>query len=371
MKIVLSSSNGPPGIGGNTVVMEMLNDYFTRQGNIVNWIYPSVINCPEKVPGRSLVYSVYSARHILKLAKTADVIQFNSFVGAYTDWIIGKLSKKPSVFLIHELILNLWKQISKTKFEKIILPKLDEYMVKLPFDFFIVPSNWTRNTAISLGLDKHKIKRIPWGIEHSIFHPGHKQIIRKKYKLEDKFIIGWIGRLDTEDKNLKCLFKAFKIAKKEIKDAVLLLAGPNFEWQKKDIEEAGLTIGKDVIYCGAFPKNPVWSVEQAQYYASLDAYVTPAIVEGFGMALLEVQACGTPVICFNTTAMPEIVIHKKTGIVVDDISQHALADAILDFYNKNLKKKLAKNCIKWAKTFNWDNTAKEYTDVYKSLVDKD
>jgi glycosyltransferase involved in cell wall biosynthesis len=369
MKILVSSSNGPPGIGGNTIVMEMLTKYLVKHGNSVKWIYPSLINTPN-VYGKSILYSLYSSRHILKIAKDYDILQFNSFVGTYVDYLIGKLARKPSVCLIHELLLDVWKNVSKTKIEKILLPELDKYIGKLPFDFFVCPSDFTKRTLISVGVDKNKVRRIYWGVEHKIFHTGYKPTFKKKYNLKNKFVIGWMGRLDTNDKNLGVLFNAYSMIKEEMKDSVILLAGPNFEFQKENIRKSGLEVGEDIIYCGTFPKKPIWSKEQAEFYSSLDVFATPALIEGFGIPLLEAQACGTPVICFNRTAMPEVVCNKKTGIVLDKISTEAFADAILNYWKKDQKNKFSENCVKWAKQFNWDNVAEEYNDVYSNLLKK-
>jgi glycosyltransferase involved in cell wall biosynthesis len=48
--------------------------------------------------------------------------------------------------------------------------------------------------------------------------------------------------------------------------------------------------------------------------------------EPFGLVLAEAQACGTPVITFNRGAAPEIVIHERTGFIVD--GPEAMADAV-------------------------------------------
>jgi len=381
MKITIISPNGPPEIGGNAMIVKMLSCEFAKMGNAVNLVLPKFprtkneilngvrvnrISIPVMNYGRSLIFSVYSAKHIVRLSKDSDVLQFDTFVGSFIDWITGKISKKPSLLIIHGLLLDLWEKVSRNSLEKIIFPKIDSIIPKLPFDFFITPCDYTKNTLINIGIDKKKIKRIYWGINHQIFHKGYKPTIRKRLHLENKFIIGWLGRLNTDEKNLECLFEAFKTVKENIKESVLLLAGPGFDYQIENIKKFGLVMNKDVFYCGYFDSKTI--KKQAEWYSSIDVFVTPSLIEGFGLPLVEAQACGTPVICFNISSLPEVVKNWKTGLVINKHNSEALADAIIKFYEKSLKNRFSKNCPKWSKQFNWQQTAKEYIKVYERFI---
>ncbi|HEX6959071.1 MAG TPA: glycosyltransferase family 4 protein [Ferrovibrio sp.] len=71
----------------------------------------------------------------------------------------------------------------------------------------------------------------------------------------------------------------------------------------------------------------------AGLYAASDLYVWPAVNEAYGMALLEAQAAGLPVLSVNTRGVPDIVCHRETGWLADDDSAIALSDALLRLLN--------------------------------------
>ncbi|MGP1394840.1 MAG: glycosyltransferase family 4 protein [Inquilinaceae bacterium] len=66
----------------------------------------------------------------------------------------------------------------------------------------------------------------------------------------------------------------------------------------------------------------------ADAYAAADLLVWPAINEAFGMALLEAQASGLPVVAGDSGGVPEIVRHERTGLVTPAGDAAAFAAAI-------------------------------------------
>ena len=63
----------------------------------------------------------------------------------------------------------------------------------------------------------------------------------------------------------------------------------------------------------------------APIYAACDLTVWPAINEAYGMALLEAQAAGLPVVSCATRGVPDVVVDGKTGVLVGDGDFEALA----------------------------------------------
>jgi glycosyltransferase involved in cell wall biosynthesis len=66
----------------------------------------------------------------------------------------------------------------------------------------------------------------------------------------------------------------------------------------------------------------------AALYAASDLYVWPAVNEAYGMALLEAQAAGLPVLSVRTRGVPDIVEHGATGWLTPDDAPATMANAI-------------------------------------------
>jgi glycosyltransferase involved in cell wall biosynthesis len=66
--------------------------------------------------------------------------------------------------------------------------------------------------------------------------------------------------------------------------------------------------------------------ELAEVYAACDLYAWPAVNEAYGMAMLEAQAAGVPVVSLATRGVPDVVIDGRTGVLVKN--EKLLADAL-------------------------------------------
>ena len=106
--------------------------------------------------------------------------------------------------------------------------------------------------------------------------------------------------------------------------------------------------------------------ELAEIYTSANVFFNPTLEENFPTVNLESQACGTPVISFNTGGSIE-TIDDTTGFIVEKGDLENTIKIIRKIKSEG-KEKYSEFCIKRAnKYYNKDDKFQEYIELYKSL----
>ena len=117
---------------------------------------------------------------------------------------------------------------------------------------------------------------------------------------------------------------------------------------------------KQIIYIGE-----VDSVQKKLWYQHAKATLFPIQWgEPFGLVLIESMACGTPALAFRKGAVPEIVVHGKTGFVVDSIDQMAAAVSAIHLIDPS-------DCRQHVKDyFSIASMAGKYSELYQWILDE-
>ncbi|RLG81151.1 MAG: hypothetical protein DRO40_10145, partial [Thermoprotei archaeon] len=96
--------------------------------------------------------------------------------------------------------------------------------------------------------------------------------------------------------------------------------------------------------------------------------LTPSIREGWGQAVIEANAHGTPAIGYNVPGLRDSIKHMKTGILVPYGDIKVMTKAIITLTeDQELWRKLAKNALEWAKQFSWDKSTEKFERVLFKL----
>jgi len=115
---------------------------------------------------------------------------------------------------------------------------------------------------------------------------------------------------------------------------------------------------KDIVYAG-IADPPM----RNQLLGNAMALLHPIhFNEPFGLSVAESMFCGTPVIAFNKGSMPELIAHKKTGMLVDTIDEAVQAIDVVKDCDRSF-------CRKWAtQKFSSEKMVDDYIMVYKKVL---
>jgi len=158
---------------------------------------------------------------------------------------------------------------------------------------------------------------VPHGVDTSVFRPvDEHELIRREMRVEpDVFVVGMVANNQgtmPPRKAFPQVFQAFARFVREVDgDAVLYLhtdvAGMNMGLnllalsERMGIPDRNLRASDQLLYQLGYPAEGV-----ARLYNGMDVLANPSYGEGFGIPIVEAQACGTPVIVSDWTAMPEL-----------------------------------------------------------------
>jgi len=102
-------------------------------------------------------------------------------------------------------------------------------------------------------------------------------------------------------------------------------------------------------------------------YQNAAVCVYPSLYEGFGLPVLEAMACGCPVVCSNTTSVPEVA--GDAAILVNPESADDIAKGIRRVLTEpGLAAELRERGIQQAKKFTWEACAEATLAVYRRAV---
>jgi len=200
-------------------------------------------------------------------------------------------------------------------------PKVREAITNA--NFRIAMSKFGVLESNKAGLDCYYV---PHGVDTELYKPIDKKEARKKLELpEDAFIVGTVA-MNKGMPSRKCIpsmIQAFAKFREKHTDAIYYmhtqegigndgLGGVNIP---ELCNLVGLRYGKDVILTNPYNMLLGYSDEiMATLYSAFDVHLLASMGEGFGVPIIEAQACGCPVIVGGWTSMPELV---HSGHIID------------------------------------------------------
>ena len=187
--------------------------------------------------------------------------------------------------------------------------------------------------------------------------------VRTRYGLPDRYLL-FVGTIEPR-KNLARVLAVFeRLHAKRLTDALVIVGKRGWLYDDFFARLEGSPAKQAVIFPGFVPDTDLPAV-----YAAAQAFAFPSEFEGFGLPVLEAMACGTPVVCSNTSSLPEVA--GDAALLVDPLEVDALTDALgRVLRDPALAADLRARGLAQAARFSWARAAEETLAVYRRVMDK-
>ncbi|MBE9215473.1 glycosyltransferase family 4 protein [Plectonema cf. radiosum LEGE 06105] len=325
-------------------------------------------NLPIKItnlaaPDTSILQRLWSVRNNFKKTRKTKPDAINLHFALYSLPILDLLpSDVPITFNFHGPWASESQEEGVGNIKALLKKTLVEQRTYQRCHRFIVLSQ-------AFGNILHQQYQIPWEKIHVI--PGGVDINSFKPDLsiqQARIKLGWslerptlfTSRRLVHRVGLDKLLAAIAQIKPKIPDIYLAIAGrgPLKTSLQQQVTELG--IEDNVNFLGFLPDEllPV-------AYQAADLSIMPSqSFEGFGLAIVESLACGTPVICTPVGGMPEILEPFSPELITESIEVSAIAKKLEQVLNGEIAKPSPEECREYAvNNFDWDKIALQVRNV--------
>lgn len=268
----------------------------------------------------------------------------------YEPYFLDYIGNKPYVLTVYDLTHEIYPEYFDIP---AITPKRKKILIEKASKVIAISENTKQDIVKHYGTDSEKIEvvylssnlnfekteeinNVP---DKFILFVGNRNIYKNFY-----FFIRVAAGILNEDKSLK----------------VVCCGGGNFNIDEELLFES-LGISDRIHYFNASNSNLV------NLYKKALVFVFPSLYEGFGIPLLEAFSCNCPVVCSNTSSLPEIALDGAKYF--DPKDYQSMKETIKNVvYNESLRQELISKGAERLKDFSIEKTAKKTLEVYKSVV---
>ncbi len=304
--------------------------------------------------------------YLLKEAKNIDIFHSHALRSFQEDIgsIVCLIKKKPLIITTHGAISINWDYGDK-------IPKVlhDISLGSLKKKFlnahFIAVARNEIPIIQKYGIEDDRIHYIPHGINTELFKPTNSSDLVKKYNLEGKDIILYVGRI-AKGKGVDILIKLLNLIVQKNQNAKLLIVGEDSGYSQivnSLIQKYNLS--KYIIFTGFIPK-----INLPSYYSMSDLVIYPSRQEIFGHVITEAGACEKAVIGSDIMGPSEIIDNYNTGFTSNFENINELSELVLDLLkDKERLKVMGKSARKRVQSlYSWKKAAETHLDLYKMVL---
>jgi glycosyltransferase involved in cell wall biosynthesis len=259
-------------------------------------------------------------------------------------------TNKPKVAIIHHMVKDIFSKELPIAFRP--LGYFAEWLIPIIYrkTTFVTVSDSSKREMIDAGISPEQINVIHNGI-------SNKYISNLNIKTENPTLL-YIGRL-KEYKQIDHLIKSIDLIKTNFPTVTLSIAGSGDKEKELIKLVETLNLKNNVLFHGFIDEKNKIELFQKSWI-----FINPSLKEGWGLTVIEANACGTPAIAYNVEGLRDSIQDYNNGLLVNSINYHDLSKKIIELLEDNdLRKKISYQAIKWSENFNWDISTDKFLNL--------
>lgn len=365
-KILLISSEFPPNTGGIGNHAFCIAGYLSENSYVVT-VLADIIDVDKKELGKFQsginfrFYPVIRSKWLIKtyferivsalqLAKSNEIIissgKFSLWMGALISFFSAK---KKFIAIVHGSELDLKNKIAK---------RITTYSLTC-FHSFIAVSDFTAGLLPVKIKQTNKVSVIHNGISIEEFNPAHADKLKGHPSV---ITVGSVSERKGQENVIKALPGLLRVFPQL---QYHIIGKPVIKHQLEKMCKE-LRVDDAVIFYGAVSrKKLIQLIAGCDVKMMLSNYTAKGDFEGFGIALLEANALGKPVIGSSLGGIPEAIVNEQTGIIVNAKNADEIQAALQNIMNHY--EAYSQNALRWAGEHDWKILIQQYISVIESV----
>ncbi|MBN1484474.1 MAG: glycosyltransferase family 4 protein [Chloroflexia bacterium] len=218
----------------------------------------------------------------------------------------------------------------------------------------ITVSESSRQALVRLGLPAENITVIHNGLDHDRYGPGPKC---------ERPLLLYLGRLRH--------YKSIDVALRALPDILRVVPELEFGIVGSGPAESSLRALTRELGIAARVRfyGHVAEADKIRLLQQAHLVVNPSMKEGWGLTVIEANACGTPVVAADVPGLRNSVRHGETGLLVPYDDPGALARTVSELLlDTHRREQLTRNALAWAAGFDWSASAQQCLDLFSRCL---
>jgi glycosyltransferase involved in cell wall biosynthesis len=192
---------------------------------------------------------------------------------------------------------------------------------------------------------------VPPGLEHHVYRPGARDA--------EQPIVLWVGRLEPY-KRADVMIEAMRAIAQKLPAARLVIVGAGSAREALEEQARASGLGDVVRFTGFISEE-----EKIAWLRRAAVVVNSSEKEGWGMTVIEANACGVPAVSSDVPGLRDSTRHDVTGLLYPYGDSAALAAAVVRLLtDAGAYRRMSAAALEWSARFSWDRV----TDDAEALI---